>query len=168
MNQISKMDQFQFDLNEDEEIVFDEYPALLTTKRLLVFSKKVNKNSPVHDFNLSELYSCQIENGGEFSRISTGFSLLLLGAFLWGFEIILHYIISIPDILDLLLFVIGGATFMYGLWQVIKSLTRKKPHTMVIFEDPIKGGEIVLSYPGIDNEDAATLVKNFDRLGRNY
>ena len=39
---------------------------------------------------------------------------------------------------------------------------------MVVFEDPVKGGEIVLSYPGIDNADAELLVKNFDRLGRNY
>jgi len=168
MNQISKMAQYKIDLEESEEIVFEEYPALLTTKRLLVFSKKANTNSPVHDFNLKDLYSCQIENGGEISRMSSGLSMLLLGTFFWGVEILFHYLISIPEILDLLIFVIGGVVFMYGLWQVVKSLTRKKPHTMVVFEDPVKGGEIVLSYPGIDNEDAALLVKNFDRLGRNY
>ena len=114
MNQISKMPQYKIDLEESEEIVFEEYPALLTTKRLLVFSKKANKNSPVHDFNLKDLYSCQIENGGEISRMSTGLSMLLLGSFFWGVEILFHYLISIPEILDLLIFVIGGVVFMYG------------------------------------------------------
>jgi hypothetical protein len=168
MNQIGKMTQYKIALKESEEIVFEEYPARLTTNRLLVYSKKAKQNSPIHDFNIRELYSCQIVNGGELSRMFNGLATLLAGAFVWSVEILFHYLIPIPEILDLLMFIIGGGAFMYGLWQIVKSMTRKKPHTMVVFEDPIKGGEIILTYPGIDNQDAELLVKKFDGLSRKY
>ena len=153
------MDQTKIRLQSGEEVLFDKGPAILTNLRLV--AEAPGADGPV-ETPLGDLASFRQVNGGQESRaregsqaIGVGVALLVVGTLARGAS----------ELLEAILFVIGALALLLGLYFVLSSALRVKPHTVVLFQT-IVSEDVVVAFPGWDNPDAEELTRVFVRAKR--
>ena len=153
------MDPTKIRLHSGEKVLFDKGPAVLTDERLV--AETMGADGPV-ETPLADLASFRQVNGGVESRtregsqaIGIGVALLVIGALARGAS----------EILEAILFIIGALALLIGVYFVLSSAIRVKPHTLVLFQT-ILSEDIVVTFPGWDNPDAEELTRRFVRAKR--
>ena len=148
-------------LLRDEKVLFDKGPAILTDQRLVV--EALGADGPV-ETPLGDLASFRQVNGGQESRarqgsqaIGVGVALLVIGTLARGAS----------ELIEAVLFVIGALALLFGIYFVLSSAIRVKPHTVVMFQT-IVSGDVIVSFPGWDSPDAEELTRVFVRAKRAF
>ena len=160
------MSMHKIDLADNEEVVFESIPAILTTHRLLANWKKDDEHAS-DEASLKDLESFQKFNGGQESRGSTARQCIGAGLALISIEFVFQ---NLPEILASLLFVLGACSVVFGIYLVLTTILRIRPHTIIFFKlrlTPQTSGErITVAFPGNDNPEAEKLTRTFTRLKR--
>ncbi len=152
----------KFDLLEDEKIVLEIGPAVLTNQRLLA-NWREDKGEEVRDeARLKEVHSLRTVKGGYESRIRQGLTMIAVGIALTFLEAGVR---KINANLGVLVFLIGALGAAFGLHLIIRSLMRSRPHTTVVFKVP-DARDILVSFRGRDNPEAEELTQAFARARR--
>ncbi len=153
------MDQTKIRLHSGEEVLFDKGPATLTNQRLV--AEALGAEGPV-ETPLGDLASFRQVNGGQESRarpgsqaIGGGAALLVIGTLARGAS----------ELFEAILFVIGALALLVGVYFVSSSALRVKPHTLIQFQT-ILSNDVIVSFPGWDNQDAEELTRAFVRAKR--
>ena len=153
------MDQTKIRLHSGEKVLFDKGPTVLTDQRLV--AEAVGADGAV-ETPLGDLASFRQVNGGVESRaregsqaIGVGVALLVIGTLARGAS----------ELLEAILFIIGALALLIGIYFVLSSAIRVKPHTLVLFQT-ILSEDIVVTFPGWDNPDAEELTRVFVRAKR--
>jgi hypothetical protein len=153
------MDQTKIRLHSGEKVLFDKGPAILTDQRLV--AEALGAEGPV-ETALGDLASFRQVNGGQESRarqgsqaIGGGATLLVVGTLARGAS----------ELFEAILFVIGALALLIGVYFVLSSALRVKPHTLIQFQT-ILTEDVIVSFPGWDNPDAEELVRAFVRAKR--
>ncbi len=153
------MDQTKIRLHSGEKVLFDKGPAVLTDQRLV--AEAMDAEGPV-ETTLADLASFRQVNGGVESRtregsqaIGIGVALLVIGALARGAS----------ELLEAILFIIGALALLIGVYFVLSSAIRVKPHTLVLFQT-ILSEDVIVTFPGWDNPDAQELTRAFVRAKR--
>ncbi len=153
------MDQTKIRLHSGEEVLFDKGPAILTNQRLV--AEALGADEAV-ETPLGDLASFRQVNGGQESRATQGFqaigggvALLVIGTFARGAS----------EFIEAILFIVGALALLFGLYFVLSSVLRVKPHTLVQFQT-ILSEDVIVSFAGWDNPDAEELTRAFVRAKR--
>ena len=153
------MDQTKIRLHSGEKVLFDKGPAILTDQRLV--AEAMGAEEPI-ETSLGDLASFRQSNGGQESRmtqgsqaIGGGAALLVIGTFARGAS----------ELIEAILFVVGALAFLVGVYFVLSSTLRVKPHTLIQFQT-ILSEDVIVSFPGWDNPDAEELTRVFVRAKR--
>ena len=155
------MDQTKIRLHSGENVLFDKGPVILTDQRLV--AEALGAEGPV-ETPLGDLASFRQVNGGQESRarqgsqaIGVGVPLLVIGTLARGAS----------ELIEAFLFVIGALALLFGVYFVLSSALRVKPHTVVLFQT-IVSEDVIVSFPGWDNPDAEELTRVFVRAKRAF
>ncbi|MCH8206246.1 MAG: hypothetical protein IH956_04500 [Chloroflexi bacterium] len=153
------MDPTKIRLHSGEKVLFDKGPAVLTDQRLM--AEAMGAEGPV-ETPLADLASFRQVNGGVESRtregsqaIGIGVALLVVGTLARGAS----------ELLEAILFIIGALALLIGVYFVLSSAIRVKPHTLVLFQT-ILSEDVIVTFPGWDNPDAQELTRAFVRAKR--
>ncbi len=155
----SDMSTAELHLVEDEEVLFEEAPAVLTNRRLMVERVRKGAERGWDEFALKDISLLKKKNGGNESRLEAG---LKIGAAGIGF-ILLEFLanrIGLPEVLDVALFLLGAFGFVAGAYMLVSTFLGVKPHTavsIVILGERDK----VFFLPGHDNPAADTITQRF-------
>ena len=148
------------DLSENEEILFEGGTSVLTNQRLLANWKPGNNAKPDDEVFLKDIADFRKINGGQQSRIKDGLIIGAVGAVLTLIEILFSS--SLSDLLDTVLFLAGALGIVFGLYLVLRSFTRIKPHTTILFR--VDGRrDIPVTFPGQNNPEADKLLRHYTR-----
>ena len=153
------MDQTKIRLHSGEKVLFDKGPAILTDQRLVAEALGVEK--PI-ETPLGDLASFRQTNGGQDSRARQGSQAIGIGLALLVIGTLAR---DRSEFLEAVLFVVGALTFLVGLYFVLSTALRVKPHTLVQFQT-ILTEDVIVSFPGWDNPDADELTRVFVRAKR--
>ena len=151
------------ELLTDEKILFETDRAVLTNQRLLASVNRKSQGAITHEVLLRDIATFKKSNGGIESRTRPG--LMLLGA---GLVITLvQYIATpfIPDLVEGILFLAGALGILVGIYLVMSSVMRVKPHTFVLFT-VVGSQDIPVQFPGRDSPDADEMTRLFVRAKR--
>ena len=159
----SDMSTAEPQLGEDEEVLFEEAPAVLTNRRLMVERARKGAERGAErgwdEFALKDISLLKKKNGGNESRLEAG---LKIGAAGIGF-ILLEFLanrIGLPEVLDVALFLLGAFGFVAGAYMLVSTFLGVKPHTVVSIV--ILGErDKVFFLPGHDNPAADTITQRF-------
>ena len=155
------MDQTKIRLHSGEKLLFDKGPAILTDQRLV--AEALGADGPV-ETPLGDLASFRQVNGGQLSRIRDGSQAI-------GFGVVVLIIGMLArgaaELIEAILFIIGALPLLLGIYFVLSSALRVKPHTLVLFQTMISD-DVVVSFPGWDNPDAEELTRAFVRAKRAF
>ncbi len=153
------MDQAKIRLHSGEKVLFDKGPAILTDQRLV--AEALGAEGPVETL-LGDLASFRQVNGGQESRsrqgsqaIGGGAALLVIGTLARGAS----------ELIEAILFVIGALALLLGIYFMLSSTLRVRPHTLIQFQT-ILTEDVIVSFPGWDNPDAEELTRAFVRAKR--
>ena len=153
------MDQTKITLHSGEKVLFEKGPAILTDQRLVAepFGSDGLVETP-----LADLASFRQVNGGQQSRvregsqaIGVGVVVLIIGTLAGGAS----------DLIEAIMFFTGALALLLGLYFVLSSAMRIKPHTLVQFQT-IVSHDVIVPFPGWDNPDAEELTRAFVRAKR--
>ena len=153
------MDQTEIRLHSGEKVLFDKGPAVLTNQRLV--AEALGADGPV-ETQLGDLASFRKVNGGHESRLRQGSQAIGGGAVLL---IIGSLVRSSSELIEKILFFIGALAVIFGIYVVLSSAIRVKPHTLVQFQT-IALRDVIVSFPGWDNPDAEELTRVFVQAKR--
>ena len=147
---------------EDEEVVFEGGPAVLTNQRILAsWTDARGREASVEAF-LKDLVSFRKMNGGQHSRLMPGLRAMGAGIVVTAADLLFP---NPPRWLDSLLFLVGSLAVIAGLYLVISTIFSVKPHTTVLFQTrDLK--DIAVPFPGWDNPEAEELTRKFVRTKR--
>jgi len=157
------MNALNLQLLEDEEIVLESGPAVLTNRRLLANWKGTNGGKARDQANLEDISTFRKINGGKESRLKQGLRLVTTGLILLiALETILT---DINSDIEFILFLAGALATILGVHFSLTSLVRIRPHSTVLFD--VEGAKhIAVSFPGRDNPDADEFARVFGRTKR--
>ncbi len=158
-------------LLEDEELLFQDEVATLTNKRLLTdFKTGVPKNS----VEIKLFDGVRQIDGGQENRIRMGIKAFVFGVILSSFQFLLDYFFisdnnttQLIRIFNTLLFVIGAVSVGSGIYLIITSLLRIKPHTTLIFVR-FKGKDIKVTFSNRNDPKALKLKRLFLKQQRSF
>ena len=156
----------ELELMTDEELVLESEGAILTNQRLITNwherRRKTDAKIPKEVY-LRDISSFQKVSGGQESRMQPGLIALGVGTVLTLAQLIFQSLLFSP--LEEIAFLIGAISFIVGLYFVLASVVRVRPHTTIVFQVP--GGEdMPVYFPGRENEDADRFTRQFARTKR--
>ena len=158
------MDGRTLDLEKDEEIVFEKGPAILTNRRLLVARRNAQPGSGFHEALLRDIATCEKISGGRESQMQPGMKTLGAGVAVGAIEFIIP---RLSTLVASLFFLAGTIGVLIGLYLILGTVTRERPHTTVLFQ-VLEGNDIAVSFPQRDNPDADDLIRAFNRAKRGF
>jgi hypothetical protein len=156
------------DLAEGEEVLFERDHVVLTNLRLMADWSSGRAKSVVA---VKDIDGVRHLDGGQDSRLGSGIKILGVGAVLMATQLLVErFVITASanaalNLLNVIFFVIAAVGLGVGLHVVITSLVRVKPHTSLLFVR-FKNKDILVSFPGKQNEDAEKLRAAFNRQQR--
>ncbi len=153
------MDQTKIRLHSGEEVLFDKGPVILTNQRLV--ADALGAEGPV-ETPLTDLASFRQLNGGQESRARQGSQAIAIGAALLIVGTLAR---GASELIEAVLFIIGALALLLGLYFVLSSALRVKPHTVVQFQT-VLSKDVIVSFPGWDSPDAEELTRLFLRAKR--
>ena len=156
------MNERRIDLSEDEEILFESGPAVLTNRRLVGNLGGAAPGDSWGEVLLKDVASFKKMSGGQESRLKLGLQSTGIGAVLVLLEILIQ---DLPTILENILFLAGALAVLVGAYLSMSSLFRVKPHTSVLFVIPGEK-DAAVAFPGRDNPEADELTRRFVRAKR--
>ena len=128
---------FNIDLLKDEEVLYEDEVAILTNKRLLTDLKN---GKPKKSVEIALVDGVRQIDGGQENRFWLGFKAFVIGVGLSLVQFFIDYFLITESnstqmirILNTIFFIIGAMTMGSGLYLIINSLLRVKPHTTLIF-----------------------------------
>ena len=151
------------DLLENEEILFESETNVLTNQRLIADWKSGSDAKPEDEVFLKDIIDFRTFSGGQDSRAKQGLQIGAAGIVLTLIEIFLST--SLPEVLDTILFMAGALGIVFGVYMVLRSFTRLRPHTTILFR--VDGRrDIAVSFPGRNNPEADELIRQYTRNKR--
>ncbi len=156
------------DLAEGEEVLFEFDHVVLTNLRLMADWSSGRARSVV---SVKDIDGVRRLDGGQESRLGSGIKILGVGAVLMALQLLVERFVvtasanSALNILNVIFFVIAAVGLGVGLHVIVTSLVRVKPHTSLLFVR-FKNKDILVSFPGKQNEDAEKLRAAFNRQQR--
>ena len=156
------------DLAEGEEVLFEFNHVVLTNLRLMADWSSGRAKSVV---SVKDIDGVRRLDGGQESRLGSGIKILGVGAVLMALQLLSERFVvtasanSALNILNVIFFVIAALGLGVGLHVIVTSLVRVKPHTSLLFVR-FKHKDILVSFPGKQNEDAEKLRAAFNRQQR--
>ena len=152
------------DLLRDEEILFEDERAVLTTRRL-IGNFRSEEDGGFDDFELGDVGPPNKFNGGRQSKRALGLRLFPAGIAVVAAGAFIQSTIGIDQRVEAVVFVVGAISATVGLYILLNSMFRSAPNTTIIF--PVIGGEdIIASFPDWDNPQADILIRQFARAKR--
>lgn len=158
------MSALQVNLRRDEEILSEAEWAVLTNQRLVAALNKKDRSEITDEADLSDIASFKKSNGGQESRLQPGLMFFAGGIGITLLQVLFNALIPSMAV-ETVLFLLGSAGILIGLYLIIGSLMRVKPFTVVVFSI-IGARDIPVHFPGKDNPDADRLTNSFTRAKR--
>ena len=149
-------------LAEDEEVLFEEAPAILTNRRLMVERARKGEEPYWQEFDLKDISLLKKKNGGAEGRLELGLKMGAAGIVFTLLEIIVP---GLPDLVDIALFLLGAVGILFGIYVLVSTFLGMKPHTtvsIVILGERDK----VFVLPGHDNPAADKITQRFGQARR--
>ena len=158
------MTAHNFELHQEEAVMFERPHVVVTNRRLLVV-RGMAKTKTDAVVPLGEVGAPTKLNGGQQSRVGAGAKLFGGGAAIFIVQIFFEQISNVGDRVGLILFVTGFMALLVGGYFLIGSFLGAKPNTLMIF--PMADGEeVVVRFPDWDNPEADELTRQFARAKR--
>ena len=157
------MSSADLQLAEDEEVLFEESPAVLTSRRLMVHRTLKGEPPGWEKYALDNISLLKKKNGGNESRLELGLKLGAAGIVFILLELTLTG--RLPELLDVILFLLGATGFLAGMYLLVSSILGTRPYTavsIVILGERDK----VFFLPGHDNPAADTVIQRFAQARR--
>ena len=155
------------DLVEDEKILFEGEPVILTNRRLLRKKRRSEGGPPWDESPLRNVASFKKVSGGQESHLKDGLTFGGAGVVLMGLTFILT---DAPRLIGLLVFVGGSLGILIGAYLLLRTLSQMRPHTAVWFdvlnEDGTRKQDVPIYFPRRDNPKADELTRRFARARR--
>ena len=144
-------------LLNDEHILFEDGPLILTNQRVLPKPghKPISENK--HPINLTEISHFKKTNVGVVSRLRLGLSLLLLGLIFVAIEFLE---LNIPSYIELFNFMVGISGIICGTYFSLMNVMREKPKTNILFF-VTTGKNVYVTFDEHDNPKAHALTEKF-------
>ena len=153
----------KIDLLDNEEIVFERGPVVLTNLRLLAnVESRARWGEPPPRADLRDIASCQKTNGGKQSRIGPGIKAAAAGILVIAIN---SAIPGLADALNTALFLLGMAGVATGVVLLVGNIGRDKARTTVLFSIPGRRN-IAVDFPGWDSTEADELTRLFAEARR--
>lgn len=161
------MQMNEFTTLEGEKIILENELVVLTDRRLIDMSTGKARRKTLKEANLKEITTFQKIKGGRESRMHLGLrsGVVGLGMLLLSYFLGLDILSFLPSFLEMVAFLSGAVTILVGVHFIVNSWARIKPHTTIIFLIP-SSGELVVSFPGHDNNEAEALIRSYTRARR--
>ena len=145
------MNSQKLDLLDGEGIIFQSGRAQLTNRRLFT-GKDVAY--------LNEITDVKKMSGGQESLIKQGFVLATVGVLFSLLEVILSP--NLTELIDTMFFIAGSLGIVSGLYLLVRSLVRVRPHTTIFFRVE-ENRDISISFQGQNNPEADELIRQYSR-----
>lgn len=154
-------------LERDEEVVFESERAVLTNQRLLANLDRKNIEQVTDEIPLKNVLDFKKSNGGRESRTNAGFKVLGAGLLVMLIEVVLKSKLpsTLPDLLELLLFLAASAAIVIGIYFLLDSILRVKPFTTVVFKI-MDSRDVHVYFDGMYSTEADDLTRIFVRTRR--
>jgi hypothetical protein len=154
-------------LKRDEEVVFESERAVLTNQRLLANLDRKNIEQVTDDVPLTNVLNFEKSNGGRESRTNAGFKVLGAGLLVMLIQVVLASKLpsTLPDLLELLLFLAASAAIVIGIYFLLDGVLRIKPFTTVMFK-VMDSRDVHVYFDGMFNTEADELTRLYVRTRR--
>ena len=149
-------------LAEDEEVLLEEAPAVLTNRRLMVDRARDGEEPEWEEFTLKDISLIKKKNGGKERRLEMG---LKMGAAGIVFILLESIVPGLHDLVDTALFLFGAVGFLAGTYMLVSTFLGVKPHTAVSIV-VLGERDKVFILPGHDNPAADTITQRFAQARR--
>jgi len=156
-------------LLKDEVVVYEDAAVILTNKRLLTDFKN---GIPENSMEIGLVDGVRQIDGGQENRILLGIKALAFGIGLSLIQFLLDYFLitesNAPQLIRILntsLFIIGAISMGSGLYLIINSLLRVRPHTTLIFVR-FKGKDLKVTFRDRNSYKALQLKELFMKQQR--
>ncbi len=154
----------QVNLRGDEEILSEAEWAVLTNQRLVAGLNRKDRSEITDDVPLADIINFKKSNGGQNSRMQPGLQFLGAGVAITVVQILFTNLIA-SQIAETILFLLGAAGILIGLYLIIGSVMRIKPFTVVVFS-VLGSRDIPVHFPGNDHPEADNMMRLFTRAKR--
>ena len=153
----------KIDLLENEEIVFERGPVVLTNLRILAnVESRARWGEPPPRADLRDIATCQKTNIGKQSQMGPGIKAGAAGIIVIALASIIP---GLSDALNTALFLLGMVGVAIGVVLLVGNIGRDKARTTVLFSIPGRRN-IAVDFPGWDSAEAAELVRLFTEAKR--
>ena len=150
-------------MERDEEVVFESERAVLTNQRLLANLDRKNIEQVTDEIPLKNVLDFKKSNGGRESRTNAGFKVLGVGLVVMLIQVVLTA--TLPDLLEILLFLAASAAIVIGIYFLLDSILRVKPFTTVVFKI-MDSRDVHVYFDGMYSTEADDLTRIFVRTRR--
>ena len=158
------MAEHNFDLHNEEQVMFERPHVVVTNRRLLVVKGMVKTKADA-EVSLSDVGIPKKLNGGQKDRLADGAKLFVGGSAVIFLEVVMEQFADINDSIETVFFVLGALAAVVGVYFLLGSFLGVKPNTLMVF--PMADGEeIVVRFPEWDNPEADELNRQFSRAKR--
>jgi len=150
-------------LERDEEVVFESERAVLTNQRLLANLDRKNIEQVTDEIPLKNVLDFKKSNGGRASRTSGGLKVLGVGLVVMLIQVVLTA--TLPELLEILLFLSSATAIVIGIYFLLDSILRVKPFTTVVFKI-MDSRDVHVYFDGMYSTEADDLTRIFVRTRR--
>mgnify|MGYP001077118369 CR=1 FL=1 len=150
-------------LERDEEVVFESERAVLTNQRLLANLDRKNIEQVTDEIPLKNVLDFKKSNGGRESRTNAGFKVLGVGLVVMLIQVVLTA--TLPELLEILLFLSSATAIVIGIYFLLDSILRVKPFTTVVFKI-MDSRDVHVYFDGMYSTEADDLTRIFVRTRR--
>ena len=150
-------------MERDEEVVFESERAVLTNQRLLANLDRKNIEQVTDEIPLKNVLDFKKSNGGRESRTRGGLKVLGVGLVVMLIQVVLTA--TLPDLLEILLFLAASAAIVIGIYFLLDSILRVKPFTTVVFKI-MDSRDVHVYFDGMYSTEADDLTRIFVRTRR--
>ena len=151
-------------LQKDEQVVLEQDGAVVTDRRILALKGAPGPAATWDEAGIKDVLTVQMLSGGQESRMEPGIKLAAVGGVVAVAGALADTTLDLPRFVNLL-FLVGLIAFMFGMYFIMSSLLRVKPHTSAFFVIPGRK-DIRVSFPGRENAQADELMRAFARVKR--
>ena len=159
----------RLDLGESEEVLFEREHVVLTSARLMANWSGEGARDVVA---LRDVDGVRRLDGGQESRMGAGLRVLAGAAALAAVQVPIDALLISRsqvhigvDIVNTLMFVAWALAAGVAAYLIITSVFRVRPHTSLLFVR-FRDKDVLVSFPGRNNPDAALLRAAFERQMR--
>ncbi len=149
-------------LQKDEQVVLEQDGAVLTDRRILSRRSGSGAAAVWDEAIIKDVLTIKTVSGGQESRVDPGLKSAAVGALVATAGALVD---SFTDqgTVGGGAFIIGLIIFMAGVYLILSSVLRVKPHTSVFFVIPGRK-DIRVSFAGRENARADDLTRAFARV----